>query len=303
MGQIAVQARKTEAGMMSPRPLPRWKRWIGITTAALMLTLSVGPSLALAAAAHADRMVSQPRQEQQQQEQLTIGVIDLDANGVEEGEALAITERFRTYLGRTGIFAVIERNQMESIMTEMGFQASGACNTDECVVQVGEVLGASKMVAGSVSKVGNLYSLQIRMIDIATSRIENPLFEDVNGIEDVLTDATLKLANDLAELVRQQLGVPFQPVPPEEQAQQQADPARQQDDPVTPPVTEEQPGEEETQPGIQQPRRKFPWWIFLLGAAGGGAAYLLSGNDPGSEGPAGSGTIGTPPDRPTIPPR
>ena len=105
---------------MSSRRLPSWKRWIGIATAVLMLTLSVGPSLALAAAAHADRMESQPRQQQQQQEQLTIGVIDLDANGVEETEAKAITERLRIYLGRTGVFEVIERNQMESIMTEMG---------------------------------------------------------------------------------------------------------------------------------------------------------------------------------------
>ncbi|MFC1628277.1 CsgG/HfaB family protein [Gemmatimonadota bacterium] len=290
--------------MMYSIRLPLWKRWVGIGTAALMLVLSVGPSLALAAVAHTDRMVSQPRQQEQQQEQLTIGVLDLDANGVEDGEVRAISERFRTYLGRTGIFAVIERNQMESIMTEMGFQASGACNTDECVVQVGQVLGASKMVAGSVSKVGNLYSLQIRMIDIATSRIENPLFKDVNGVEEVLLTATKDIADELADLVRQQLGVPSQPVTPEQQAQTdpQTDPARQQEDPVTPPVTGEQPGGEAEQSGIQQPRKRFPWWIFLLGAVGGGTAYLLSGDDPGSEGPIGSGTIGAPPDRPTIPP-
>ncbi len=294
---------------MSSRRLPSWKRWIGIATAVLMLTLSVGPSLALAAAAHTDRMESQPRQQQQQQEQLTIGVIDLEANGVEETEAKAITERLRIYLGRTGIFEVIERNQMESIMTEMGFQASGACNTDECVVQVGQVLGASKMVAGSVSKVGNLYSLQIRMVDITTSRIENPLFVDVNGIEQVLLTATQDIANDLAGLVRQQLGVPFEPISPEEQARQQeqidpqTDPARQQEDPVTPPVTGEQPGGEEEQLGTQRPRKRFPWWIFLLGAAGGGTAYLLSGDDPGTGGTTGPGTIGAPPDRPTIPPR
>ncbi len=293
---------------MYSKQLPLWKRCVGITTATLMLTLSVGPSLALAASVRADQPAALPRQQQEQQEQLTIGVIDLDANGVDEGEARAITERLRIYLGRTGIFEVIERNQMESIMTEMGFQASGACNTDECVVQVGQVLGASKMVAGSVSKVGNLYSLQIRMVDITTSKIENPLFKDVNGIEEVLLTATRDIANDLAELVRQQLGVPFQPISPEEQAQQlqqvdpARDPARQQEDPVTPPVTEEQPGEEGTQPGTQRPRKKFPWWIFLLGAAGGGAAYLLSGEDTPPDAITGPGTIGTPPDRP-IPPR
>lgn len=292
---------------MYSKQLPLWKRCVGITTATLMLTLSVGPSLVLAASVRTDQPAALPRQ-QQEQEQLTIGVIDLDANGVADAEASAISERLRIWLGRTGVFEVIERNQMESIMTEMGFQESGACNTDECVVQVGQVLGASKMVAGSVSKVGNLYSLQIRMVDITTSRVENPLFVDVTGIEEVLLTATQDIADDLAALVRQQLGVPFQPISPEEQAQQQQqvdparDPARQQEDPVTPPVTEEQPGEEGTEPVARQPRKKFPWWIFLLGAAGGGAAYLLSGEDTPTEVITGSGTIGTPPDRP-IPPR
>ncbi len=301
---------------MISRHLPTWKRWIGIATAALMLILSLGPSVALAASALAEGVIEadsatekEPQEPQEQQEQLTIGVIDLEANGVEESEAKAITERFRTYLGRTGMFQVIERNRMEEIMVEMGFQASGACNTDECVVQVGQVLGASKMVAGSVSKVGTLYSLQIRMIDMATSRIEHHLFEDVNGIEEVLRSVTQSLADQLANLVRQQMGVPFQPVDPEEQARQQeqidpvtdpvTDPARQQEDPV---VTGEQPGGEEEQPRTQRPRKRFPWWLLLLGAVGGGSAYLLSGDDPGSGGPEGPVTIGSPPDRPGIPP-
>jgi len=227
---------------MITRRLQSWKQWTGIAAAALMLIISLGPSAALAASALADGVIeagsSAGQPPQQQQEQLTIGVIDLEANGVEDSEARAITERFRTYLGRTNVFQVIERNQMEQIMEEMGFQASGACNTDECVVQVGQVLGASKMVAGSVSKVGNLYTLQIRMIDMATSRIEHPLFKDVTGIEQVLLEATRELSDELANLVRQQMGVPFQPVDPEEQARQQAqtdpvvDPARQQEDPV-----------------------------------------------------------------------
>lgn len=90
--------------------------------------------------------------DQQVQEPLTVGVIDLDVNNVDEGEARAVSERLRIWLGRTGVFQVIERNQMDTIMEELGFQYSGACNTDECIVQVGQMLGATKMVAGSISK-------------------------------------------------------------------------------------------------------------------------------------------------------
>ena len=42
------------------------------------------------------------------------------------------------------------------------------------------------MVAGSVSKVGNLYTLQVRIVDVSTSRIEEVAYEDVSGIEQIL---------------------------------------------------------------------------------------------------------------------
>ena len=156
-----------------------------------------------------------PPQDPAQQEKLTIGVLDLDAEGVDDTEARTITGRLRIWLGRTGAFEVIERNQMENIMEEMGFQFSGACDTDECVVQVGRVLGASKMVAGSVSKVGSLYSLQIRIIDITTSRIEHTSFNDEpRGIEFVLTEATREVANELAANVTGQAVETTEPAQP-----------------------------------------------------------------------------------------
>ncbi|MFC1628281.1 DUF6677 family protein [Gemmatimonadota bacterium] len=153
---------------------------------------------------------------QQQQEQMTIGVLDLEAGGVEDSEARAISARLRLFLGRTGVFEVIERNQMESIMAEVGFQLSGACNTNECIIQAGEILGARKMVAGSVSKVGTLYSLQVRIVDIETSRIDHEEFLDVpGGIEEVLQTATETVSNALAARVSgQSAPVPGQPVSP-----------------------------------------------------------------------------------------
>ncbi len=121
---------------------------------------------------------------QEPQELMAIAVLELEANNVEEGEVRAIAERLRVKLAeKRDTFEVVERNRMESILDEMGFQMSGACNTDECVVQVGQILGVQKMVAGSVSKVGILYTLQVRIVDVATGRIEEVAYEDVTGIE------------------------------------------------------------------------------------------------------------------------
>lgn len=138
-----------------------------------------------------------------------IGVLDLEANNVDPGEAAAITNRLRLSLSQTMVFRLIERANMDQILEEVGFQLTGACDTDECIVQVGKILGARKMVAGSVSKVGSMYTLQIRLIDIETSEIDKEVVHDVfGGIEEVLTDATFSVAQQLAGLDETQIVQP-----------------------------------------------------------------------------------------------
>ncbi len=143
------------------------------------------------------------------QEPMLVAVLELEAISVTPSEARGITERLRTWLIRTRTFTVIERGRMAEILEEQGFQGSGACDTDECVVQVGRVLGVRKMVAGSVSQVGNIFSLSIRLIDVESGRIETESFKDISGgIEEVLVQATQEVANELAARVRGETSEP-----------------------------------------------------------------------------------------------
>jgi hypothetical protein len=257
------------------RRVRKRRQGLALLMAALMLQGALGPTAVFALVPQQPPAV--------QPGPLLVGVLELDPNNVDPGEARAIAERLRLYLGRQQIggqivFQVIERNKMETIMQELGFQLSGACDTDECVVQVGKVLGASKMVAGSVSKVGTLYSLQVRIVDMQTSKIEQQAFKDVDGIERVLTEATQSVAADLAAAVQGAQPVPQQPV-----VQQ---PARQPE--VQQPATQE-----ESQPAV---RKKSKWWLWILVPAvvGGGAAVALGGGQ-------GVSAIGEPPVRPVPP--
>ncbi len=140
---------------------------------------------------------------------LLVGVLDFEANDVRSSEVLSIAARLRIYLNRSQVFEVLERRQMEGILREQGFQLSGACDTDECVVQAGKILGARKMVAGSVSKVGNVYSLQVRIVDVTTGRIEQTAFADTKGdLGNVLQEGALQVALELIQAVRVSLGMP-----------------------------------------------------------------------------------------------
>jgi len=139
---------------------------------------------------------------------VVVGVLDLKATNVDEGEVEVISERLRFYVGSQSIFELIERAEMFRILEEVGFQQLGACDDEECLVQVGQILGATKMIAGSIGRVGSTYSLHVRIVDIETSRVEHQVFQDVNTVEEILKTATKDVAQELADM----FSAPVEPV-------------------------------------------------------------------------------------------
>ena len=49
----------------------------------------------------------------------------------------------------SGCFRVIERTEMDNILREQGFQKSGACDDENCLVEVGQLLGVNRMAAAN----------------------------------------------------------------------------------------------------------------------------------------------------------
>lgn len=80
----------------------------------------------------------------------------------------AITNRFETELMKTGVYQILERRNIDAILQEQGFQQTGACNTSECQVQVGQLLGVERFIAGEISQVNNIISMNLKMVDVGT---------------------------------------------------------------------------------------------------------------------------------------
>jgi hypothetical protein len=129
---------------------------------------------------------------------LNIAVNDLSGKGIEQFSASIISDRLRSELIATGLFRVMERNEMATILMEQGFQQTGACEAS-CLVEVGQLLGVERMVAGSIGKIDSLYTLSVRMINVATGQIMFSVDEYFNGdIKGVLSVATGNAASKLA---------------------------------------------------------------------------------------------------------
>ena len=134
----------------------------------------------------------------QEKSKTAIAVLDLDADGISTSESNIISARLRTELFNTGKFNVLERDKMDEILNEQGFQLSG-CTTNECIVEVGKLTGVEKMVAGGIGRIGKLITINIRLIDVETGELIKTATDDCEcSIESILTQSIRKVSQKLA---------------------------------------------------------------------------------------------------------
>ena len=130
----------------------------------------------------------------------TLAILDFEGLGISEQEAQVLTNRLGTHMVQLGRYQVIERGQMQQILREQDFQMTG-CTSDECAVEIGQLLGVQQMLAGSFGKFGSIYTIDMRIIDVATGGILRTTSYDVQG------EAELLLTVGLAEAARRIAGV------------------------------------------------------------------------------------------------
>ena len=103
--------------------------------------------------------------------QQTVAVLDFEGRGINILEAATLTDRFTSELGKTGAVRLVDRNMVDEILTEQGFQQSG-CTSDECAVEVGALLGVQFMISGSIGKLGETYTIDMKMTSVESGASE-----------------------------------------------------------------------------------------------------------------------------------
>jgi TolB-like protein len=107
-----------------------------------------------------------------------VAVVDFNGIGLSPDEVMILTDRLRAELVDTGRFTVVEREQMNEILSEQGFQQSGLCSTDDCVVEMGRLVGVGSIIAGTFGKLGDTYTVTARLIDVESGEITARASED-----------------------------------------------------------------------------------------------------------------------------
>ena len=132
-------------------------------------------------------------------DKLNIAIMDLQGQSVSEPDAISLTNRIRAELYNSGLFTIVERETIEDVLAEQGLQQSG-CTSSECIVELGRLLNVQRMVAGSVDKLGNLYTIHLRMIDVQSGEVLILTSVDSDGtIEEVALKSTGEVVDNLID--------------------------------------------------------------------------------------------------------
>jgi hypothetical protein len=132
-----------------------------------------------------------------------IAVMDLAGN-IEKSILDGLSNRLRTELFNTNKYDIFERNELYKILEEQNFQYTG-CTETSCAVQIGNIIGVNKIVVGRIDKIGTVYSSDIRLVDVKSSKIEKTATVDCEDcqLRDVLLVSIKNVANILAGIEKE----------------------------------------------------------------------------------------------------
>jgi len=129
------------------------------------------------------------------EEPVGLAVLDLDAIGVSPLEARALSEKLRSSISTLILspggnikqpYSLLERSQMDKIIEQFNVQNTG-CTDISCAVEFGQMLNVQQILIGSVSLVGQLYLVSLRIVDVGSSMILASKEGQVRGsIDDVI---------------------------------------------------------------------------------------------------------------------
>ena len=148
----------------------------------------------------------------------TIVVFDFIGNDINSNTARTLSDRLRIELVNYNFINVLERNRIDAILEEQAIQMSGC--VDECLVEVGKLLGATSIITGSIGKVGDYYTINARKINATTGKLENAFgYDSKLGIESLLVNGMNEVAYQIVygeKLSNTLQVIPKEPIDPVE---------------------------------------------------------------------------------------
>jgi len=130
--------------------------------------------------------------------QLSLAVLPLHGHNISPGDAALLTDRLINELFRLEGYQIVERQIVEAVLEEQKFQLSGL-TSDKYLVGLGQILGVQRILAGSVGKIEDVYTISLRLIDTENAELVQTISRDTNeGLNNFLTNVLSQIAMEIS---------------------------------------------------------------------------------------------------------
>jgi len=104
-------------------------------------------------------------------EKINVAVTDFEARApLSQSEAAFISDFVRADIVTEGRFNVVDKNNMDKVLAEQGFQQTG-CSSAECAVAIGKVLNVKMMIVGSCGQLLGKYIITLNVVSVESAKI------------------------------------------------------------------------------------------------------------------------------------
>ena len=126
-----------------------------------------------------------------------LAVIALEPESISESEARILTQRLTSKMIELSDYTIVERANIDKILKEQKFQHSG-CTDSECAVEIGRLLNADITVIGTVSKFGDTYTIDSRIINVGNGEaLGSASYTHTGNIDLLVKDGIESVAREL----------------------------------------------------------------------------------------------------------
>ena len=127
-----------------------------------------------------------------------IAIMDFEGIGVSIEEIRILTQRLASKIISLNVYQLLERSQIKQLIKD---RKISDCVDAACAVEIGKLVGVQHMVIGTVSKVGNTYSVDSRIIEVESGQsLIIAEYTTNTSIDDVITNGVESISHQLCSM-------------------------------------------------------------------------------------------------------
>ncbi len=131
----------------------------------------------------------------------TIAILSMTTPSGDSVSGTTLSDILADELAKTGTFNVMERTNIQPLLSKAGFADSSSCETGACATQAGTILSTDEVVIGSVGRVGDAYMISARRIETPTGKVlRSARILQRGALDAVIAYAVPRIASDLTAI-------------------------------------------------------------------------------------------------------